>query len=562
MEVNVRLAGAAGQGLQTTADLLGQAVTRSGLYAYCYNDVESRIRGGLNFSHLRLSDKPLSGVSRRIDLLVAQTEAVIGQLSGGLSAEGLVLTQEDWPHPQAAPFNLAGLAEAAGSEKTAGVVALAVLAPLLGLERALIEDQVRQAFAGQEKLIEINLKAVEAGWRAAGELPGVERFRLPAGRGRGRLYLTGAQAVALGAVAGGCGFMSAYPMSPSTGIITNLAAWAEEIGLLTEQAEDEVAAINMVAGAAYAGARAMTATSGGGFCLMTEGVSLLGQIEVGSVIVIAQRPGPATGFPTRQAQGDLNLVRHAGQGFFPRIILAPRSIPECFSVTAWAFDLAERFQVPVFVLTDQLLQDSSLTVEPFSVEGLPRERHFLKRAELEGLKEYRRYALTESGLSPLAAPGASRHLVVVDSDEHDERGHINERADIGEQMSRKRLAKAGTVAAAAWAPEVSGQVEGRPLVVSWGSSQATVKEALARLAVQGRPAIHLSPTWLWPPSPAFIEAVREASRVIVVESSVGCEMSRLIREQALRPADAEIVRLDGRPFNLAELEQRLGEEVA
>ncbi len=562
MELSIRIAGAAGQGMATTSEMLGRAITRAGLFAFARNDAESRIRGGLSFSHLRCSERELAGITDHIDLLVAQTREAAESFADLLSPDGLVICQADWGLEGAAPFFLRDLAVEAGSDKAAGTVALAALAGLLGLDGGLIETVIRERFAGNDELTAINLKAADLGRVAIEEWGATGRFALPKGEPNGRMWLSGAQAVALGAVAGGATFVAGYPMSPATGVLVNLAAWSKRAGIVVEQAEDEVAAINMVAGAAYAGARAMTATSGGGFCLMTEGVSLLGMIETPAVIVLAQRPGPATGLPTRLAQGDLNLVRHAGHGFFPRIVLAPKNIRDCFEVTAQAFDLAERYQTPVFVMTDQLLHDSQATIEPPSIEGLPSERHFLTPAELAELDVYRRFALTEDGISPLAAPGVSRHLVVVDSDEHDQDGYLTERAEEAEKMALKRRSKALAVAENAWPPELTGPLNGGPVVVSWGSTFETAAEAVGRLAETGREAAHVNLTWLWPPPEEELAALlKNASPLIVVEASVGGELASLIREVCLREVDVIITKLDGRPFTVDGLLARLVEEI-
>jgi 2-oxoglutarate ferredoxin oxidoreductase subunit alpha len=348
-------------------------------------------------------------------------------------------------------------------------------------------------------------------------------------------------------------------MSPATSILEALAGCAAQAGVHLEQAEDEIAAINMVAGASFAGARAMTATSGGGFDLMTEGVSLLGMTEVPAVIVLAQRPGPATGLPTRVAQGDLNLARHAGHGFFPRIILAPKSIPDAFEVTARAFDLAERYQVPVFVLTDQHLIDSRVTCEAPETSNLPTGRSFLTSDTLEQLPAYRRYAWSDDGVSPMAMPGKSRHLVYADSDEHTEEGHITETAAAADRMARKRLAKLETIRGAAWACEVEGDA-GRPLVVSWGSTYETVREALTRLKAAGRPFSHLHLRWLWPASADLSASLAKATRVVAVEASVSGELAAFLRETTLREVDTVITRRDGRPFEVEELAERLAQE--
>jgi 2-oxoglutarate ferredoxin oxidoreductase subunit alpha len=351
-------------------------------------------------------------------------------------------------------------------------------------------------------------------------------------------------------------------MSPATNIMTSLAVWGAEAGVHVEQAEDEVAAINMVAGAAYAGARAMTATSGGGYCLMTEGVSLTGMIEVPAVIALCQRPGPATGLPTRTAQGDLNLARYGGHGFFPRILLAPKNIPDAFEVTALAFDLAERYQVPVHIMTDQHINDSQATCETPQTAHLPTGRHYLTPEELAKLPEYRRYAWSDDGVSPMAMPGKSKHLVYADSDEHDELGHITESAEVAEQMVRKRMAKLATIEGAAWAHEAAGDPEGRPLVVSWGSTYETVREALGLLAREGRPVAHLHLRWLWPLASSLKDALSRASRVAVVEAGVAGELAGMLQENNLARVDASITKRDGRPFSVRELRDRIGQEVA
>ncbi len=564
MEVNIRIAGAAGQGMQTTAELLGRMVTRSGLFVHAYTDAESRIRGGLNFSHLRLAAEPRAGVKDEVDILVAQTEEALKTYGDHLTDKGVAVVQDDWPHPRKAPFLLGNLAQEAGSIKTAGTAAAAAAAAMIGLERDIVIRAVQEAFAPRPKLLEVNLEAARKGFEAGAGFEPQSAFRLPGeSKGLERMFLAGHQAVALGAVAGGVGFVAGYPMSPATGILVDLAAWSPQAGVLVEQAEDEVAAINMVAGAAFAGARAMTATSGGGFALMGEGVSLLGMIEAPAVIVLAQRPGPATGLPTRLAQGDLNLVRHAGHGFFPRIILAPRDIADCFTLTAEAFDLAERFQAPVIILTDQHLQDGQMTLEPFDATGLPRRRHHLTVEEAEKLDQYKRYAWDDSGVSPFAPPGLSRHVVAADSDEHDEEGHITESAAVADQMTAKRLAKAGSIQNAAWELEVAGEVAGQALVVSFGSTYHTLVEARKNLAAEGLSCAHLNLRWLWPlPEDDLAPLLARAAKIIVVENSVGGELVGVLREKALRKVDALINRRDGRPFNVDELTERLGEEVS
>jgi len=554
--LNIRIAGAAGQGVQTASDLVGRAAARQGLHASCVNDAESRIRGGLNFNQLRLSQVPAAGVSERIDVLLALNEQALRAYGPNTSQDGVVIGPSA---ASTAGLGLVSIARKAGNEKAASTASAACACALAGIEGKTLDELIMERFGDRAdvnlevaRLVRQDVEKMDAAGRLSSPRPGTEDS--------GRLWLAGHQAIALGAVAGGASFYAGYPMSPSTGIMVNLARWSRSAGLHVEQAEDEVAAISMVAGASYAGARAMTATSGGGFCLMTEGVSLLGMIECGAVIVIAGRPGPATGLPTRAAQGDLLLALHAGHGAFPRVILAPRDIPDGIELTARAFDIAERFQVPVLILTDQLLQDGRITSPMPALEGLPRRRHLSGHEKLEALDEYRRYRLTEDGISPQAAPGVSRHVVVVDSDEHDQWGHITESAAVAAAMADKRRRKAATVAAAGpLEPErPDGDPERMPLVASWGSSYHTLIEA--REMMGGDVFAHLHLRQLWPLAGRGLEQlVKKTPKLVVVESAQEGGLEVLLRRVCLRRPEAFIGKDDGRPFSVEELAHRLGE---
>jgi len=336
-------------------------------------------------------------------------------------------------------------------------------------------------------------------------------------------------------------------MTPSTSVPLTLAAYAERLGLVVEQAEDEISAINMALGASFAGAPGLVATSGGGFALMVEGVSLAAMTETPIVIVVAQRPGPATGLPTRTEQADLEFVLHAGHGEFPRAVFAPGTVEQCFHLTRKAFDAAERAQGPAFVLTDQFLADSYRAVDPFGVEGLDTVVVPPGGAEIEA--PYRRYRLTENGVSPRLAPGASEHLVVADSDEHDETGHITEDLRFRNSIVEKRLRKQELLKAGAVAPEFVGEDGAEVLLVSWGSTRGSCLEAARMLRSRGMTAASLHFPQVWPLVPEqFVGRMARSREIVSVEGNATGQFARLVRRETGFEISRRVLRYDGLPI--------------
>ncbi|UCG38799.1 MAG: 2-oxoacid:acceptor oxidoreductase subunit alpha, partial [bacterium] len=361
---------------------------------------------------------------------------------------------------------------------------------------------------------------------------------------------SGAQAVALGAVSGGCRFVASYPMSPSTAVLTYMARNDRRFGLAVEQAEDEIAAVNMAIGAWYAGARAMVTTSGGGFALMEEGVSLAGITETPLVIHLGQRPGPATGMATRTEQADLDLALYSGHGEFPRIIYAPGTIQEAFVLTHRAFDAADRYQVPVFVLTDQYFIDSYYCVPSLGQEGLQ-----VRDRTVPTQRDYRRYAFTEDGISPRGVPGFGEGLVVVDSHEHTEEGHITEQIHMRNRMMEKRMGKIQAMAADCVPPSLLGPDDYRVLVIGWGSNYHILAEAVGLLGREDMAVLHFSQ--LFPLPPGTEELLSRAERTIAVENNYAGQMARLLRTYTGFEVNHSIRKYDGRPFCSEDLAGRI-----
>lgn len=373
------------------------------------------------------------------------------------------------------------------------------------------------------------------------------------------MLVSGNSAVALGAVAAGLRFYSAYPMSPSTSIMEKLAALGDEAGLVVEQAEDEIAAINMAIGASYAGARAMTGTSGGGFSLMVEALGLSGMAEIPLVAIDVQRPGPVTGLPTRTEQSDLKFVISASQGEFPRMVIALRNPADAFYQTMRAFDLAERYQIPVILLSDQYLADATSTVEPFD----PGRIQVMNPAsEHDGDGEYLRYRYRENGISPRLIPGKTKHLVVIDSDEHDERGWITESAEVRTKMMDKRMKKLEGIRQELLEPEFIGPDGFDTLLLGWGSTWGPIAEAVELLNREGN-ARYAALVFgdVYPlPQKLLLEKASKAKRVINVEQNATGQLAGLIREHTGIACTSSILKYDGRQISAEEIAERVQKE--
>jgi 2-oxoglutarate ferredoxin oxidoreductase subunit alpha len=336
-------------------------------------------------------------------------------------------------------------------------------------------------------------------------------------------------------------------MTPSTSIGQTLAKYADKMGLVVEQAEDEIAAINMALGASFAGAPSMVGTSGGGFALMVEGVSLAGMTETPIVIVVAQRPAPATGLPTRTEQGDLNFVLYAGHGEFPRAVFAPGTVEECFELTCKAFALAEKYQGPVFVLTDQFLSDSYRSVKAFDLGNLATLRTAVD--EFSPAIRYHRFALTESGISPRLLPGQSKRLVVAGSDEHTEDGHLTEDLSVRKRMVEKRLRKMEGLRKEGIPPELKGDRNPDLLLVTWGSTKGSVLEAASIMKSGGKKVATLYFPQIWPlVQEHFLEALREARQAVSVEGNATGQLAGLIRRETSFEIKRRVSRYDGLPI--------------
>ena len=555
-DIQLLIGGEAGQGLVTIGQLLSKALVRAGDEIFVSQSYHSRNRGGPNNLAIRLGTGPFFAPRESIDILVALNAETVALHRDQLTGQALLIADAafapDLPGTISVPF-----AELC-PERLWNTAALALLGNILGLSlealyqavEAMLGKKHPEALAENREIMEKSRVWAEA------HVPEHD-FALTGGMPiADRLLLNGNQAIALGALAGGLKFCAFYPMTPATSIVLELIAHAETMGCVFEQAEDEIAAINMAIGAAFAGAPSMVATSGGGFALMAEGVSLAAMTETPVLIVVAQRPGPATGMPTRTEQADLEFVLHAGHGEFPRAIFAPGSIEACYQLTQKALALAEQAQSPVFLLTDQFLADSSRPIVPFDPMAIAPVRAGFEADAAS--TPYQRYRFTENGLSPRLLPGLSEQLVVADSDEHDEEGHISEDHGVRVAMVEKRLRKIELLKQEVIAPELIGEKGADLLFVCWGSSQGPVREAAAMLRGQGSSVAILHFSQVWPLIPAqFLDILQAAGKVVCVEGNATGQFARLIQREACFAMPGRIARYDGLPFTARYILERL-----
>jgi 2-oxoglutarate/2-oxoacid ferredoxin oxidoreductase subunit alpha len=571
VDYTIRIGGEAGQGVQTIGDTLAKVFARAGYHAFIHQDYESRIRGGHNFYQIRVSDKPVASSKDRMDIVIALDKPSITNNRDGLAEGGVIvydssILKEEHEGDSFLDVPFVDLAtKDGGSSIMANTVATGAVLGMLGMDLDIFVTVIGELFEKKgSKTIEENQRAAERGREFA--VANCKRcaFKAPP-VGTGHMLIDGNTAIGLGALVSGCRFYTAYPMTPSTGVLNFMAAKSEEYGVVVEQAEDEIAAINMAIGASFAGVRSMTGTAGGGFALMVEGISLAAMTETPVVILVGQRPAPATGLPTRTEQGDLLFVLHAGHGEFPRLLFAPGSPEQAFYLTNKAFDLACKYQIPAFILTDQYLADSQWTYPGFDLSKVVYTDYRLREPLTNGRNDYKRYAYTDSGVSPFAVPGRSNRLVVADSDEHDEEGHLTEDGEIRKRMVEKRLLrKFPNIKAEISPPFFYGSREPETVIVGWGSTYGVLKEATDHLSQREKVALlHFTEIFPFPDTDKFdyLKLLRQAKRTICVENNATSQFARLVKMETGHTFTSTVNRCDGRPWLLetilGELDDRL-----
>lgn len=543
MDYTILIGGAAGQGIETVVHLLERTIKRSGYNVFTYKNYMSMVRGGHNFMQVRFSDRPITTYKNKVDMIFALTEESVDIHKSNLKESGTILVDSDmFPEEDYYHLPLNRTAKEIGNSKIVPTIGFGAIVKYYGLDMEIAEKAVNEMFKG--KVLDLNLKGLSSGYEV-----GENKLSLEL-RNDENIILNGNQALALGAISAGVKYYCGYPMTPSTSVMSYISSKASEMGILVDQIEDEVGALNMVLGASYAGVRAMTGSSGGGFALMTEAMSLAGITEIPAVIVNAQRPGPATGLSTRTEQGDLRFVIHSGHGEFPKMVISLRNPEDAFYQTTRAFNLAEKYQMPVILLTEEYLTDYMITTKPFDFDRVKIQRHLAERAEVEEGR-YKRYKYTEDGISPRINPGKFEDkIVLVDSHEHNEFGNIDESIESRNKMMDKRMKKFELLSEEVQEPWQIGVDNPEVLFVAFGATYGALKEAVDELNDENQRFGALVYGDIWPfPTKLLNQIGSQAKMIITVEQNRTGQLESLINEKTKLEINNRILKYDGRPLN-------------
>ncbi len=547
---NILIGGAAGQGIETTVTMLEKFLKKSGYFVYTVRDFMSRVRGGHNFSIVRFGNEKISSHSNVFDGIIALNEETISIHKDNLKDNGFILCDSSikTDDARAIRLDMNEMAKDIGNPRVTGSISIGVILKLFGdnIDNAqeVMESSLRQQY------VKINIEAIELGYKSVeSKFPKLQGHE---GKYTDYMTISGNEALGLGAIAGGLNFYSAYPMSPATSILEYLASKSEVAGIVVEQAEDEIAAANMAIGASFAGARAMTGTSGGGFALKVESIGLAGIAEIPIVYVNVQRPGPATGLPTRTEQSDLNFVISSSPGEFPRMVIAVRDQEDAFHQTIRALNMAEKYQIPVIILSDQYVADTTSTVKAFDIGNIRLE---MPADEKDIKGEYLRYAYTEDGISPRLIPGKTKHLVAADSDEHNERGKITESAETRIKMVDKRMKKLEKLEEELQEPIFVGEEDCDTLLLGWGSTYGPLQEAIETLNKRNEKKYGgLIFGDIYPlPRKSLEERSKKAKTIINVEQNATGQLAGLIRQVTGITCTESILKYDGRQITGEEI---------
>jgi 2-oxoglutarate ferredoxin oxidoreductase subunit alpha len=572
---SIGIGGAAGQGVATPGDIFAKIFSRRGLHLNAYNAYQSIIRGGHTFLTIRAGVDPVTNMGDTLELLIPLNQDTMDRHLRLLTAGGACIYNADSIKPgepadgvQLCPLPVSTLADITKNKVAQNTLAMGAGLSMMGIGFNSLESVIREQFGKKVAAVaDENIAVARAGYDYATQ--NFKPFANPVPMTDTKYaVLSGNAALAMGGAAAGVKFYCAYPMSPSTGVLHWFASNGRKAGIMVRQVEDEIGVVNMVIGAAQAGVRAMCATSGGGFALMSEALGLSAMAEIPIVVINCMRAGPSTGVPTKTEQGDLWQMLGAAFGDYPRVIAAPLDIGDCFTLMAEIWNVADKFQVPGLVLADLLLSEGRLSVDPKVLNFAPPIDRGEMITEPNGDHgAYNRYLITESGVSPRAIPGVPGYTHVVSSDEHDENGvlisDMYTNAGKRRAMMEKRMRKEQGIAAAVPPPRLQGPKDADVTLIGWGSTQGVIEEARTQLAEQGITANQLQIRWLVPlHGEAILDQLHNAKRTIIVENNFSGQFARYLRSETSFVPDGHIRKYDGEPFMPHHIVEAVREQLA
>ncbi|MBX8631727.1 MAG: 2-oxoacid:acceptor oxidoreductase subunit alpha [Candidatus Thermoplasmatota archaeon] len=577
MDITIRLGAAAGDGIQSAGEIVTRMLSRSGQYVVTYNGNQSLIRGGHVWFHIHAGNWRVTSLGYGIDYLLALTQIAYDEHAGRINRGGAVIYDPKFVKAGAVPEGVTKiplpLTEIAlkydKRPLMKNTVGIGAIGGILNIDRKILEEVIREQFASKSReVIEGNVKAALEGYEKTEE-DFVPTRKLEFDYSIRRRFAHADFALAAGAVSAGCRFYAAYPMSPASPILHYMAYNAKKMGISVLLAEDEISAIGATIGAAFAGARAMCGTSGGGFALMQEAFGMASMNETPIVVVDVMRAGPSTGLPTKTAQGDLNMMLGISQDDFPRVIIAPRNPEETFNTMPRAFNLAERYQVPVIILLDFGIGDGGYaTVENLNFDVEIDRGKLISEVPKDGSVWFRRYELTEDNISPRVLPGTPNGMFVAKTDEHDEYGHdlsdveagLSHAVDLRVRMMNKRMGKLQGIAEQMNLPEINGPEDAEISIVCWGSTSNPVREALRKLWSEGVSVNSIEFTDLFPLKWKEVASIlRRSKRLVDVEGNYSGQMAGLIARETGIVIEDRFLSYSGEPIEPGDILQKIRE---
>lgn len=559
--VSWKIGGEAGYGIMTTGLIFSRIFARKGYSVVDYNEYPSLIRGGHNTYTLRISSGEIFSIKKDVNILVALNKETIKLHQEEVSYGGYIVYDDkivdvtDFKKERKdinyvmVPFSRI-ISELEVPEIMINNISLGASAALLNYDIEILKDTIRDVFSRKgEEIVNLNIKSAELGYKYVKEKLKLNAYELEIVKPVNKILVTGNDAVFLGAVRAGCKFYAAYPMTPSSSILHSFASAENDFNIVTKHAEDEIAVINMVLGASYAGVRAMAATSGGGFSLMNEGIGSAAMTETPLVVVLSQRPAPATGMPTWTGQEDLLFACHASHGEFLRVIIAPGDPEECFYMTGRAFNIADKYQIPVIIMLDKYLSESHFSFDRFDFKNITVNRGKMITSGREIKGEYKRYSNTRDGISPRTIPGVEDGIHIANSDEHDQYGYSDDSPRNRKTIVDKRFMKIKKLVEEIPPPRIYGPTDAEITIWSWGSCKGPIMEAMDTLNQKEKRVNLIHFTFLYPFDCDVINGIiRENNKNIVVENNKTSQLSKLIMMNTGYRIKNKILKYSGRQF--------------